>query len=220
MHEEEANTARFPLPLRNALAELTIAGLGDEMAAMALAWLADPDLALPAVAAARLAAVHLIDDPSRPALLAVHAPHAADTRAHAKRALLARDVFARLGGRASDDVGQAVRCAVALWNEELFFEVHEVLEAVWKTRAGDVRQALQGLIQIAVAYHHLGHGNLRGARTLLAEGRERLAAVPATTLAGADVVGLLEETVPWLERLARNDAPAGPPPRLRASEMG
>jgi len=53
--------ARFPLPLRNALAELTIAALDDAGAAAALAWLADPSCAPGNGVTERLTAVHLID---------------------------------------------------------------------------------------------------------------------------------------------------------------
>ena len=81
--------ARFPLPLRNALAELAIAGLDDEDAAAALRWLAAPSSPPAGAAAARLAAVHLIDAGGG-ALLAVHAPHGDAAAAHAERALRAR----------------------------------------------------------------------------------------------------------------------------------
>jgi predicted metal-dependent hydrolase len=90
--------------------------------------------------------------------------------------------------------------------------VHEVLEAVWKTVAGDLRQALQGLIQIAVAFHHHAHGNLRGARSLLVEGRARLAAVPPGTLA-ANTDALLAATAP-MEAAFRDGTTAVIPPRL------
>lgn len=209
------------MPLRNALAELAIAALDDGAAAAALAWVADPGATLAPTGAARLAAVHLIEDAGTPALLAVHAPYTAVAASHAARALAARRRFARLAGpRRTDVVAGAVARAVALWNEGLFFEVHEVLEAVWTTAAGELRQALQGLIQIAVAYHHLAHGNVRGARSLLGEGRERLAAVPPATLPAVDVVALLDATAPWLERLARNDPPRGGPPRLATRDDG
>jgi len=204
-------TPGFPLPLRNALAELGLAACEDDAAAAALGWLAAPaDAPLPA-AAARLAAVHLIDPGGR-ALLPVHAPHAAAVAAHARRALRAAAAFRR--GPPGAGVVRACRVAAALWNEGLFFEVHEVLEAVWKTAAGTERQALQGVIQIAVAYHHLAHGNRRGARSLLAEGRSRLASVPTTALPALDVAGLLAATAPWEAALARRETPAAEPPRL------
>ena len=204
-------TPGFPLPLRNALAELGLAACEDDAAAAALGWLAAPaDAPLPA-AAARLAAVHLIDPGGR-ALLPVHAPHAAAVAAHARRALRAAAAFRR--GPPGAGVVRACRVAATLWNEGLFFEVHEVLEAVWKTAAGTERQALQGVIQIAVAYHHLAHGNRRGARSLLAEGRSRLASVPTTTLPALDVARLLAATGPWEAALARRETPAEEPPRL------
>ena len=117
-------------------------------------------------------------------------------------------------GPAGAGVVRACRVAAALWNERLFFEVHEVLEAAWKTAAGAERQGLQGVIQIAVAYHHLAHGNPRGARSLLAEGRSRLASVPTTTLPALDVARLLAATAPWEAALARRETPAEAPPRL------
>ena len=57
-----------------------------------------------------------------------------------------------------------------LFNHHLFFEVHEVLEPQWMQEQGEVKKFLQGLIQIAVAFYHLGRGNLAGARSLLHEG--------------------------------------------------
>jgi len=92
-----------------------------------------------------------------------------------------------------------------------------VLEAVWQHQTGPSRQALQGLIQVAVAYHHLAHGNPRGARTLLREGRARLAASPPGTLPWLDVEQLLTATAPWEAALARDagaEPPQGRPPRL------
>jgi hypothetical protein len=201
----------FPLPLRNALAELAIEALDDDAAAAALTWLAAPAGAPHAAAGARLAAVHLID-PGAAALLAVHAPHAAAVQAHATRALRSVHAFRPDPAHAASE--RACRAAAALWNEGLFFEVHEVLEALWKTAAGPERQALQGLIQIAVAFHHLAHGNRRGAASLLTEGRARLASVPASTLSAVDVAQLLHATTPWEATLARRETPTGKPPRL------
>ena len=205
----------FPLPLRNALAELAIAAHDDEAAVAALAWLAERAATPPPAAAVRLGAVHLID-PDATALLPVHAPHADAVASHAARAL--RAVHA--GGASGDPgTGRACRIAAALWNERLFFEVHEVLEAVWKTATGAERQALQGVIQIAVAFHHLAHGNRRGARSLLTEGRGRLATVPVTTLPVLDVERLLAATAGCEAALARGEATEDAPPRLELAPV-
>ena len=58
------------------------------------------------------------------------------------------------------------------------------------------------------------HGNRRGARSLLVEGRSRLASVPATTLPALDVAALLAATAPWEAVLARHETPADEPPPL------
>ena len=208
--------ARFPLPLRNALAELAIAGLDDEDAAAALRWLAARSSPPAGATAERLAAVHLIDAGGG-ALLAVHAPHGDAAAAHAARALRAREAYRGRARPAAPPAERAVRQAAALWNEHLFFEVHEVLEAVWKTVSGDLRQALQGLIQIAVAFHHLAHGNLRGARSLLVEGRARLAAVPQGTV-GANTEALLAATAPMEAAFLAGSAPAAVPPHLELAD--
>ncbi len=209
-------TPGFPLPLRNALADLVCSALEGDDSLAALAWLAAPDEQPSAAAARRLAAVHLVD-PGGSSLLAVHAPWDAAVRAHAERGLRAATAHRARDGRHADPVGRAIVQAGALWEQELFFEVHEVLEAVWQREGGARRQALQGLIQVAVAFHHLAHGNPRGARTLMREGRARLAGSPAGTLPWADVEQLVAATAAWEAALARDTGgavPAGPPPRL------
>ena len=65
--------------------------------------------------------------------------------------------------------------AAALANHGLFFEVHELLEPVWFRATEPARTALQGLIQIAVGFHHLENGNREGARSLLVLGLAKTA---------------------------------------------
>lgn len=57
------------------------------------------------------------------------------------------------------------------WNGGDFFLAHEVLEGLWIRRRDD---GLRGLIQLAVALHHIRKGNLRGARTMIERARGRL----------------------------------------------
>ena len=52
------------------------------------------------------------------------------------------------------------------FNECDFYESHEVWEALWTDYQGPSRKFYQGLIQAAVALHHFGNGNIRGARKL------------------------------------------------------
>ena len=55
---------------------------------------------------------------------------------------------------------------VHYFNETDFFEAHEHWEDLWKDYQGPLRKFYQGLIQVAVCLHHLGNGNVHGARKL------------------------------------------------------
>lgn len=63
-----------------------------------------------------------------------------------------------------------------LFNAGRFFEAHEAWESLWQEVGGKERNLLQGLIQLAAAYHHRGRGNRAGARRLYATGRAHVAA--------------------------------------------
>lgn len=63
---------------------------------------------------------------------------------------------------------------IDLFNQKKFFEAHEVLEELWNDQPEPEKQLTQGLIQIAVGYHHLLRGNFVGAKKLLIKGFERL----------------------------------------------
>jgi uncharacterized protein len=66
------------------------------------------------------------------------------------------------------------------FNAECFFEAHETWEEVWLASPEPDKTFLQGLIQIAAAFHHYRRGNLRGTRSLLKAALRRLAPFPAT----------------------------------------
>jgi len=55
-----------------------------------------------------------------------------------------------------------------------FYESHEVWEELWTDYQGPSRKFYQGLIQAAVALHHFGNGNIRGARKLYHSTRKYL----------------------------------------------
>jgi hypothetical protein len=65
------------------------------------------------------------------------------------------------------------------FNTEHFFEAHEVWEEVWLASAEPEKRFLQGIIQIAAAFHHYQRGNLLGTRSLLEAGLGRLRDFPA-----------------------------------------
>ncbi len=52
---------------------------------------------------------------------------------------------------------------IALFNDEGFFECHDVLEEHWSEQVGDDKEFFQGLIHAAVCLFHFGEGNFGGA---------------------------------------------------------
>lgn len=65
---------------------------------------------------------------------------------------------------------------IAHFNAERFWEAHESWEQIWLAAESDVEQFLQGLIQIAAAYHHVRRGTYSGAIRLFDAGLRRLSA--------------------------------------------
>ncbi len=63
---------------------------------------------------------------------------------------------------------------IRLFNEQEFFECHEVLEDLWQETLGEEKKFYQGLIQAAVALFHFGNENLGGARKLYESTRTNL----------------------------------------------
>lgn len=63
---------------------------------------------------------------------------------------------------------------IRLFNEEDFFECHEVLEDLWQETPGKEKKFYQGLIQAAVALFQFGNENLGGARKLYHSSLEKL----------------------------------------------
>lgn len=85
------------------------------------------------------------------------------------------------------------REGILLFQEEEWFECHEVLEAIWRaTPKGAERELLQGLIQLAVSLEHWRRHNPRGAAGQWAKAQGHLAGLPAA-FGGIDLAGLIAE---------------------------
>lgn len=65
------------------------------------------------------------------------------------------------------------------FNNREFWEAHEEWEEIWLHASSEAHQFLQGLIQVAAAYHHVKRGTLRGAVRLFDAGLTRLEPFPA-----------------------------------------
>lgn len=80
--------------------------------------------------------------------------------------------------RALDDPGLLDEMIV-LWNRELFFEVHELLESHWLDARGTKREVLQTLIQAAAVFVHRAAGRTAAAAKMGRRVRDRLEALRA-----------------------------------------
>ena len=106
----------------------------------------------------------------------------------------------------TEDQRKRFQEGIALFNRGQFFDCHEALEEVWLQSYGDRKKFLQGLIQVAVALHHLRNGNLAGARRLLAAAVEKLSG-PVPDSETIDVDALLAVLAPLRKQLSAGEMP-------------
>ncbi len=102
------------------------------------------------------------------------------------------------------------RRGILLFNSEAFFDAHEVWEDVWRDAEGLEKKFLQGLVQLAVAFHHYSTGNVTGARSVLERARKNLAECPAS-FGEIDSSSLLESLARWQETLSTGGPKPGFP---------
>lgn len=91
------------------------------------------------------------------------------------------------------------------FNQRQFYECHDTLEAIWIEAPEIDKRFYQGILQIAVACHHLSNYNLRGAMILLGEGIRRLSDYEPD-YQEVDVDQLIEESSNLLETLQKLDS--------------
>ena len=118
------------------------------------------------------------------------------TKEYIKRKVLSyKKFFERLPENfepTQEDIRKTVETAKLLFEEGLYFEVHEILEEVWMGEFGKYRDFLQALIQIGVAYYHLENFNFRGFQLLLENALQLLDSYSGDVF-GIDVNRLKEE---------------------------
>lgn len=93
------------------------------------------------------------------------------------------------------------------FNRREFFETHETWEAIWLAAPEPDKTFLQGIIQIACAFHHYLRGNHAGARSLLHRGLEKTERFPAG-YRGMDVERLRIRARWWQEQLEAGRSPS------------
>jgi hypothetical protein len=111
------------------------------------------------------------------------------------------------------------------FNEQRFFEAHDVLEALWLPQRGGPNGAFyKGLIQLAGAFVHWQKHRLGPAAALFKLARTYLQKYPASH-EGLSVVGVVFMIDEWLSQLTATppkDFPSGlvGMPRLRLETLG
>jgi predicted metal-dependent hydrolase len=106
-----------------------------------------------------------------------------------------------------------LRRGIALFNEGEFFEAHEALEDVWRVAPAEKKKFLQGLVQVAVAFHHHSTGNRIGMRSVLERACKNMSGCPRG-FCGIDAEPLLKVLSAWLEAIDES-RPAPPLPRIQ-----
>ena len=71
-----------------------------------------------------------------------------------------------------------------------YFEAHESLEDAWRAAEPAEKDFFQGLVHVAVAWHHAGRGNRPGCERQLAKAKRRLEPF-APEHRGVDVAAIL-----------------------------
>ena len=87
---------------------------------------------------------------------------------------------------------------IGLFNARKFFEAHEAWEELWLAESGAQKTFLQGLIQLAAAFHHHARGNPSGTESLLAAGLAKLAPFPGE-FRGIQLAKLRRDARTWKE---------------------
>ena len=101
---------------------------------------------------------------------------------------------------------------ISLFNHGHFFEAHEVLEDVWRAAPVEQKKFLQGLVQLAVAFHHHSTGNHVGMRSVMERGIRNLGGQP-DGFCGIKLAPLMQSLAGWREAMENGQKPP-PLPRI------
>lgn len=93
---------------------------------------------------------------------------------------------------------------VRLFDEEKFWHAHEAWERIWLVASGEQKVFLQGLIQLAAAYHHVQRRTYGGGVRLFDAALAKLAAFPAG-YGGVDRDAAVKRAAEHREMIARGE---------------
>ncbi|HEU4887526.1 MAG TPA: DUF309 domain-containing protein [Thermoanaerobaculia bacterium] len=104
---------------------------------------------------------------------------------------------------------------VVLFNSHQFWHAHEAWEELWLHASGEEKIFLQGLIQLAAAYHHVQRGTFRGGVRLFDAALRKLERF-ANGRDGIDRGDAIAAAIGHREKIARGEnIDAGEFPKLR-----
>lgn len=110
-----------------------------------------------------------------------------------------------MGGARSPYLDEGIR----LFEEGDFFLAHETLEEHWIEAPAEERDFYQGLIHLAVGFHHLGRGNQKGGRLQFTKALRRLETYPDSH-EGIDLATLRDFLSGALDRIERGEEVSPP----------
>jgi uncharacterized protein len=114
----------------------------------------------------------------------------------------------------SHDKDRLYQKGLEAFNSAHFYDAHEHWEEVWLETPNPDKMFLQGLIQVAAAFHHHSHANLRGARNLLQAGLLKLDRFPEVH-GGLEIEAFRAAVREWLAALDEGEIPESrKPPRI------
>jgi uncharacterized protein len=104
------------------------------------------------------------------------------------------------------------------FNSAHFYDAHEHWEEVWLETPNPDKMFLQGLIQVAAAFHHYSRANVLGTRNLLRAGLLKLDCFPEVH-GGLEIEALRQAVRGWLADLDAGEIPESrKPPRIGRHE--
>jgi predicted metal-dependent hydrolase len=106
----------------------------------------------------------------------------------------------------SREKDQLFRRGLEAFNSAHFYDAHEHWEEVWLETLNPERMFLQGLIQVAAAFHHYSRANRVGAHRLLRAGLTKIETFPHVHR-GLELESLRAAVRRWLAALDAGENP-------------
>ena len=106
------------------------------------------------------------------------------------------------------------------FNSAHFYDAHEHWEEVWLVTPNPDKMFLQGLIQVAAAFHHYSRANILGTRNLLRAGLLTLDRLPKVH-GGLQIEALRQAASGWLLALEAGESPKKDQiPQIKSNDLG